>query len=114
MRGSLGGLYCRRNLRVRGREKTGDLFGESLIGSQPRELTLPKIEVAPRQPVEFGRRIVVFRGHARTIADRVPDARFAGAKPALSHCGIGAKVAGQAKQAFSVQSAYPRGKRSAA
>jgi hypothetical protein len=93
MRRSLGGLYCRRNLGVRGREETGDLFGEPLVGRQTRQLALPKIEVAPRQPVEFARRIVVFRGHARTIADRVPGARFAGAKPALSHCGIGAKVA---------------------
>ena len=55
MRRSLGGLYCGRNLRVRGREETGDLFGERLIGCQPRKLALPKIEVAPRQPVEFGR-----------------------------------------------------------
>src|SRR5258707_1282542 len=59
MRRSLGGLYCRRNLRVRGREETGDLLGERLIGRQSRQLALPKIEVAPRQPVEFGRRIVV-------------------------------------------------------
>jgi hypothetical protein len=93
MRGSLGGLYCGRNLRVRGREETGDLFGERLIGRQPRKLALPKIEVAPRQPVEVGGGVVVFRGHGRTIADRVTDAPFAGAKPALSHCGIGAKVA---------------------
>jgi len=35
MRGSLAGLYCRRNLRVRGREETGDLLGERLIGRQP-------------------------------------------------------------------------------
>jgi hypothetical protein len=30
----LGGLYCGRNLRVRGREETGDLFGKRLIGRQ--------------------------------------------------------------------------------
>jgi len=48
MRGSLGGLYCRRNLRVRGREQTGDLFGESLIGRQTRQLALPKIEISAR------------------------------------------------------------------
>jgi hypothetical protein len=93
MRGSLGGLYCGRNLRVRGREETGDLLGERLVGGQSRELALPKIEVSPRQPVEIGGAIVVFRGHWRTIADRVTDAPFADAKPALSHCGIGANVA---------------------
>jgi len=93
MRGSLGGLYCRRNLRVRGREQTGDLFGESLIGRQTRQLALPKIEISARQTIEFGGRVVVFRGHARTIADCAASAAFAAAKPALSHCGIGAKVA---------------------
>jgi hypothetical protein len=93
MRGSLGGLYCRRNLRVRGREETGDLFGERLIGRQSRQLALPKIEIAPRQPVKIGGGVVVFRGHRRTIADRVTDAPLAGAKPPLSHCGIGANVA---------------------
>jgi len=93
MRHSLGGLYCRRNLRIRGREEPGDLLGQRLIGRQPRQLTLPKIEVSPGQTVEFGGGIVVFRGHARTIADRATGASFAAAKPALSHCGIGAKVA---------------------
>jgi hypothetical protein len=65
MRSSLGGLYCGRNLRVRGREEAGDLFGERLIGRQSRQLALPEIEVAPRQPVEIGGSVVVFRGHAR-------------------------------------------------
>ena len=68
MRRSLGGLYRRRNLGIRGREETGDLFGERLVGRQSRQLALPKVEVAPRQPVEFGRRIVVFRCHIRTIS----------------------------------------------
>ncbi len=93
MRCSLGGLYCRRNLRVRGREQPSDLLGQRLIGRQPRQLTLPKIEVSAGQTVEFGGGIVIFSGHVRTIADRDTDASFAAAKPALSHCGIGAKVA---------------------
>jgi len=92
MRRSLGGLYCRRNLRIRGREEAGDLFGERLIGRQSRQLALPKIEIAPRQSVEIGGSVVVFGGHGRTIAQRAADAAFAAAKPALSHCGIGAKV----------------------
>jgi len=89
-------LYCRRNLRVRGREQAGDLLGERLVGRQARQLALPKIEISARQSVEFSRRVVAFRSHWRTIAHRAMDVAFAGAKPALSHCGIGAKVARQA------------------
>jgi hypothetical protein len=94
MRASLGGLYCRRNLSIRGREEPRDLLGQCLIGRQARQLALPKIEITPGQPVEVGGRVVIFGGHRRTIADRARAARFAAAKPALSHCGIGAKVAG--------------------
>jgi hypothetical protein len=105
MRSSLGGLYCGRNLGVRGREKAGDLFGEGLIGRQSRKLVLPKIEVAPRQTVEFGGGVVVLRRHRPTIADHRVSAAFAGAKPVLSHCGIGAKVRAASKPVFSVASA---------
>ena len=94
MGGTLGGLYCRRNLGVRGSKKTDDLFGQRRIGGKAGKLALPKIEITPGQPVEVGGRVVVFGGHRRTIADRARAARFAAAKPALSHCGIGAKVAG--------------------
>jgi hypothetical protein len=66
---SLGRLYRRRNLGVRGREKAGDLFGQRLIGGEPGELALPEVEITPGQAVEIGR-IVVFGGHARTIAHR--------------------------------------------
>jgi hypothetical protein len=51
---SLDGLHCRRNLGVRGSEQSSDLIGQRLIGGKPGELTLPKVEVAPRQPVEIG------------------------------------------------------------
>ena len=80
MGGTLGGLYCRRNLRVRGSEKTGDLLGQRRIGGKAGELALPKIEIAPSQPIEFGGRVVGFRGHGRTIAHCRYNASFAGAK----------------------------------
>lgn len=89
----MGRLQGRRNLGVRGSEQAGDLFGQRLIGREPGELALPKIEIAPGQSVEITSRFVVFGGHARTIAHRGADAAFAGAKRSLSHCGIGAKVA---------------------
>ena len=38
MRGTLGSLYRRRNLGVRGSEKAGDLLGERLIGSEAGKL----------------------------------------------------------------------------
>jgi hypothetical protein len=88
---SLSRLYGRRNLGVRGREQTGDLLGQRLVGAEPGELALPEIEIAPGQAVEIGR-IVVFGGHARTITHRGVNAAFAGANRALSHCGISAKV----------------------
>lgn len=75
---SLDGLHRRRNLGVRSGEQTGDLVGQCLVGGEPGELALPKIEIAAGQPVEIGARIgaringrfVVFRGHAFTIAHR--------------------------------------------
>ena len=51
---SLDGLQGRRNLGVRGREQTSDLIGQRLVGGEPGELALPKIEIAPGQPVEIG------------------------------------------------------------
>jgi hypothetical protein len=93
----LDGLHCRRNLGVRDREQASDLLGQGLVGREAGQLALPKVEIAPGQPVEIGRRFVVFRGHAFTIAYRcdpiVTERGIAGAKPFLSHCGIGANVA---------------------
>lgn len=89
---SLSRLYRRCNLGVRGREQAGDLFGQRLVGAEPGELALPEVQISPGQAVEIGR-IVVFGGHARTIAHRGRNAAFARANRVLSHCGIGAKVA---------------------
>jgi hypothetical protein len=52
MRGSLGGLHCRRNLRIRHREESRDLLGQGLVGGQPGKLTLPQVEIAPRKLIE--------------------------------------------------------------
>lgn len=97
MRCSLDGLHRRRNLGVRDRKQAGDLLGERLVGREPGKLALPKVEISPGQLVEIGRLFVVFRGHAFTIAYRcepiVTERGIAGAKPFLSHCGIGANVA---------------------
>ncbi|NDH61255.1 MAG: hypothetical protein EBY18_06265 [Alphaproteobacteria bacterium] len=60
----MDGLHRRRNLGVRGREQSGDLLGQGLVGSEAGELALPKVEIAPGQPVEVGGLFVVFRGHA--------------------------------------------------
>lgn len=89
---SLDGLHRRRNLGVRGREQSSDLIGQRLVGGKTGELALPQVEITPGQPVEIGRCIVVLRGHASTIAHRLPNAAFAGANLILSHCGIGANV----------------------
>ena len=88
---SLGRLDRRRNLGVRGREQTGDLFGQRLVGAEPGELALPEVEITPGQAIEIGR-IVVFGGHVRTITHRGVNAAFACANSSLSHCGIGANV----------------------
>ncbi len=92
MGGTLGGLYCRRNLSIRGRKKPHDLLGERRIGGKAGKLALPQIEIAPGQAIEFGFGVVVFGGHGRTIAHHGYKAPFAPAHRALSHCGIGAKV----------------------
>jgi hypothetical protein len=63
-------------LRIRGCEETGNLLGQGLVGSQPGQLALPKIEITARQPVELGA-IVLFRGHENTIAHRPAIASFA-------------------------------------
>lgn len=62
---SLGRLQRRCNLRVRGSEKAGDLFGQRLVGREPGELALPEVEIAPSQSIEIAGRFVVFGGHAR-------------------------------------------------
>jgi hypothetical protein len=43
MGGTLGGLYCRRNLGIRGSKKTDDLLGHRLVGGQAGQLALPEI-----------------------------------------------------------------------
>jgi len=94
---SLDGLHRRGNLGVRGGEEAGDLLGQRLVGRQAGELALPEVEIPPGQRIERGAgiagRVVVSRGHADTIAHRRRNAAIAGAKPFLSHCGIGANVA---------------------
>ncbi|MDP1750146.1 MAG: hypothetical protein Q8L22_11865 [Reyranella sp.] len=96
----MDGLHRRRNLGVRDREQASDLLGQGLVGGETGQLALPKVEIAPGQLVEVGRLFVVFRGHALTIAYRcqpiVTERGIAGAKPILSHCGIGANVAAPA------------------
>ena len=89
---SLGRLDRRCNLGVRGSEQAGDLFGQRLVGGKSGKLVLPEVEITPGQAVEIGR-IVVFGGHARTIAHHGANVAFAGANRSLSHCGIGANVA---------------------
>ena len=64
MGSTLGSLYCRRNLGVRGSEKPGDLLGQRLVGGKTGQLALPQIEIAPSQPVEVG-----FRGHTVSLID---------------------------------------------
>ena len=61
MGGTLGSLYCRRNLRVRCSEEAGDLLGQRLIGGKAGQLALPQIEIAPGQFVEVARGFVGFR-----------------------------------------------------
>lgn len=98
MQGTLGGLYCGRNLGIRGRKKPRDLFGQGLVGRHAGELALPQIEIAPRQCIEIRgpavAGLVVSGHHPRTIDHRVHRRVFADAKAALSHCGIGASLAG--------------------
>jgi hypothetical protein len=72
----LGRLQRGSELGVRGCEETGDLLGQGLIGRQPGQLALPKIEITPCQPVELGA-VVLFRGHESTIAHRPAAASFA-------------------------------------
>lgn len=91
MLSSLGGLQGACNLCVRGREEPRYLFGQRLVGGEASKLALPEVEIAPSQAIEISA-VVTFRGHEVTIAHRRPNAAFAGAKRALSHCGIRAKV----------------------
>lgn len=72
----MGRLHHGGELRVRGCEEAGDLVGQGLIRRQARQLALPEIEVAARQPVELGA-IILFRGHENTIAHRPAAASFA-------------------------------------
>jgi hypothetical protein len=86
-----GHLHGRCDLRVRSSKKTRNLIGQRLVGSQPGKLVLPEVEIAPGKPIEITR--VVFGGHVPSIAHRHDNAPLACANRALSHCGIGAKVA---------------------
>jgi len=72
MTSSLSHLDRRGDLRVRGSEKTGNLFGQGVVGGQPGELALPEVKIAPGQPIEVGG-VVVFGSHGRTIAHRPAD-----------------------------------------
>ena len=65
----MGGLQDGGDLGVRSREKAGDLLGQGLVAGDARQLALPEIEIAARQPVELGA-VVLFRGHTGTIAHR--------------------------------------------
>src|ERR1700744_4452914 len=47
---TLGGLYCRRNLGVRGCKQAGDLLGQGPVGGQAGELALAKIEPTAGRP----------------------------------------------------------------
>ena len=67
MRTTLGSLYCRRNLRIRGREQPGNLLGQGRIRGKAGKLALPEIEIAPGQPVEG---VVVSGSHVPTIDHR--------------------------------------------
>ena len=67
MRGTLGSLYCRRNLRIRGREQPGYLLGQCRIRRKAGKLALPEIEIPPGQRVEC---IVVSGSHVLTIDHR--------------------------------------------
>jgi hypothetical protein len=97
----LGCLHGRGELGVRSRKQARDLVGQRLVGSESRELVLPQVEVAPGQAIELAPvalrgvalRGVVFRGHESSIAHHDDNASLACANRALSHCGIGAKVA---------------------
>ena len=59
---SLGRLQGAGNLGVRGREKASDLLGERLVRGKPRQLALPKVEIAPGKSIEVAG-VVVFGGH---------------------------------------------------
>jgi hypothetical protein len=62
------GVQRGRNLRIGRREQPGHLLAEPGIGRQAGQLALPQIEIAAGQSVEIGGLVVVFRGHANTIA----------------------------------------------
>jgi hypothetical protein len=87
----LGRLHGRRNLRVGGGEKAGNLFGQRLVCRESGELVLPEVEVAPCQSIDVTR-VVAIRSHDE-LYHRCVKASFVCAKRSLSHCGIGAKVA---------------------
>jgi hypothetical protein len=94
MMSSLGRLQRARNLGIRGRKKAGNLLGQRLVGGKASELALPEIEIAPSHALEIGC-VVTVGGHAADYSSLAgANAAFAGAKRALSHCGIGAKVTG--------------------
>jgi hypothetical protein len=71
MGGTLGSLYCGRNLCVRSGEKPGDLLGQRLVRGKAGQLALPQIEVAPGQFVEIARRsisgFIGFGGHTVSL-----------------------------------------------
>lgn len=62
MRSSLRGLQDGGHLRIGGGEQSRDLLGQGLVRRHARKLTLPKIEITAREPVEITG-IVLFRRH---------------------------------------------------
>jgi hypothetical protein len=67
MLGTLRHLEDRCDLRVGSSEQTRDLLGQGLVGGKAGKLVLPQVEIAPGQPIDVGR-VVVVGSHSCTIA----------------------------------------------
>jgi hypothetical protein len=106
MRGTLGGLYCRRNLSVRGSEEADDLLGQRLVAGQPGELVLPKVEVASGQPVEIpvgaGLGIIAVARHGATIAQACLNRRSQPQTPPCRTAASALRFARLCKRAFTI------------
>jgi len=77
----LVGLQDGGHLGIRGGEQAGNLLGQCLIRGEARQLALPQVEIAARQPLEIvgAGAVAFFGGHETTIAHRPPEAPFASA-----------------------------------
>jgi hypothetical protein len=67
MLGTLSHLEDRCDLGVRGSEQARNMLGQGRVGGEAGQLVLPQIEIAPGQPIDVGR-IVVVGSHSCTIA----------------------------------------------